>query len=505
MKIIRGELFKSMSYGGLALVAAGLLRWWIESLLSPLDMGLMIGGGALLVIAAVFNLGSIGRFFGRRSSRLGTNTIVLSLAILAILVAVNIVGFRHDKRFDLTAGHMYSLSQQSLKIARELKTDVNFIYFSNQANPTIDQQMAEYRTQNLRIHFQRVDPVAHPDEAKEYGINAMGAMVALSGSRTIHLQGTTEEDITNTLIQIMHNKVQTVCFVEGHGEKSVSATGATGYSDVENELTKENYKVASVNLVTSNGVPAACSVVVIAGPTEAFFPQETAMVEKYLNNGGKAFILVDPETHTGLGPLFTAWNINVGHNIVIDASGVGRLFGTGPAVPLVHDYGDSPITENFQGTMTFFPLAQTVSIANQTDNSFNQVNLLNTSAASFAVPKITGTTVSFNAKTDMKGPLTLGITAERKEGSKEARLVVIGNSTFATNRWVGLQRNGDLFYNSVNWLSKQSDLISIRPKSPTNRRVTMTESQQRMLMWFSLAVLPGLFVICGIWIWWRRR
>jgi ABC-type uncharacterized transport system involved in gliding motility auxiliary subunit len=505
MKINRSEVFKSISYGGLAILAAGYLRSWIQGELSPLDIGLMIGGGALLVIAAAFNLGAIGRFFSRRSSRLGANTIVLAVAVLAILTAVNIVGFRHDKRFDLTAGHLYSLSEQSRKIARGLKTSVDFIYFSNQANPTLSQLMAEYRTQNLNIHYERVDPVAHPDQAKQYGIRSMGEMIAVAGGKTIHLQGTAEEDITNALIQATENKVQTVCFVTGHGEKSIADTGSNGYSDVKDELTKENYKVNTVNLVTSNGVPASCSVLVIAGPTQALFPQETAMVEKYLNDGGKAFILADPQTHTGLAPLFQAWNIKIGHNIVIDASGVGRLFGTGPAVPLVHDYGDSPITENFQGTMTFFPLAQTASIANQSDTSIDEVNLLQTSAASFAVPKVVGTEVSFDPKVDTKGPLTLGVTAERKEGDKQARLVVIGNSTFATNRWVGLQRNGDLFYNTVNWLSREENLISVRPKSPTNRRVTMTDSQQRMLMWFSLAVLPGLFVICGIWIWWRRR
>ncbi|HVB98465.1 MAG TPA: Gldg family protein [Candidatus Dormibacteraeota bacterium] len=505
MKINRGELFKSISYGGAALAVAGYLRSTIEGLLSPLDMGLMIGGGALLAIAIAFNLGSVGRFFTRRSSRMGANTLVMVLAVLAILTAVNVVGFRHDKRFDLSSGKLYSLSQESRKIAGELKTNVDFIYFSSQPNPTMAQRMAEYTSLNHHIHFQRIDPVAHPDEAKQYGVRSMGDMVAVSGARSIHLQGTSEEDITNTLIQLTHHTVKTVCFVEGHGEKSIDATGAGGYSNVKDELTKESYKVQPVNLVSSNGVPDACTVLVIAGPTQAFFPQETTMVEKYLNDGGKAFILADPETHTGLSPIFQAWNINVGDNIVIDASGVGRLFGTGPAVPLVHDYGDSPITEGFQGTMTFFPLARTVSIADPSKNTDNEVRLLNTSSASWATPKITGHTVRFNPAVDTKGPLTLGITADRKVGSKEARLVVIGNSTFATNRWEGLQRNGDLFYNTVNWLSREESLISIRPKSPTNRRVTMTESQQRLFMWFCLALLPGLFVIGGIWIWWKRR
>ena len=155
--------------------------------------------------------------------------------------------------------------------------------------------------------------------------------------------------------------------------------------------------------------------------------------------------------------------------------------------------------------MTIFPLARTVSLVNPSNASLNGVALLKTTSRSWATPKITGTTVSFDPKRDTQGPLSLGVTVQRKEGDKTARLVVIGNSIFATNRWVGEQRNGDLFYNSVNWLAQDEGLISIRPKSPTNRRVTMTESQRRVLMWLSLFILPGLIVIGGIWVWWRRR
>ena len=197
-----------------------------------------------------------------------------------------------------------------------------------------------------------------------------------------------EEDITNALIRLSHAGVKTVCFVEGHGEKSLDDTGAEGYSDVKSELAKEDYKVQSVNLVTSNGVPAACTVLVIAGPRQALFPQEAAMVGKYLDGGGKVFVLADPGTHTGLSSVLTSWNINLGDNIVIDASGVGRLFGTGPAVPLVHDYGASPITEGFSGSMTFFPLARTVSVADTSKTTPQTVNLLETSPQSFTTPKI---------------------------------------------------------------------------------------------------------------------
>jgi ABC-type uncharacterized transport system involved in gliding motility auxiliary subunit len=505
VKINRSELFKSISYAGAALAVAGWLRSTIEGTLSPLDMGLIIGGGALLVVAIAFNLGAIWAFLTRRSSRLGANTIVLSLAVLAILTAVNVLAFRHDKRFDMTSEKLYSLSDQSRKIAGSLKSDADFIYFSNQADTQLRELMAEYSTVNRRIHFRRVDPIAHPEIAKQYNVRSTDSMVATSGARTVHLQGTQEEDITNALIRISHTAVRTICFVEGHGEKSLDSTGADGYSEVKAELAKETYQVQSVNLVTAKGVPDACSVVVLAGPQQALFPVEVDSLTKYLDGGGDLFVLADPGTHTGLSSLLSAWNLSLGDNVVIDASLLNRLSHTGPVMPVVLDYGDSPITEGFQNSMTVFPMARTVNILNATKTTPLTVALLKTSPDSFTTPKIVGNTVRFDAKTDQKGPLTLGVTAEQKENGKQARLVVIGNSEFAANRWVGVQRNGDLFYNTINWLSQDYDLISIRPKGPTNRQVTMTEAQQRMLMWLSLALLPGLVVIAGIWIWWKRR
>jgi ABC-type uncharacterized transport system involved in gliding motility auxiliary subunit len=505
MKLSRRESFKVVATAGLVLLVAGLLRYSIEGLLSALSEGLMIGGGVLLLLSAAFNLRALGRILARRSTRLGANTLVMVAAALVILVAVNYVAFRHDKRFDWSAERLYTLSDQTQKVVQSLKKDVTFILFSNEPNQDLDQRMAEYQALSRHIQFKRVDPQEHPEIARQYGVARAGQMIAVSGGRTERLEQTDEQDITNALLKVTESSVKTVCFVTGHGEKSIDSAEADGYSDVKQELVKEAYQVKTVNLVTAGQVPPECTVVVEAGPTRALFPQESAMIGKYLDGGGRALILVDPETQSGLSPIFQAWNIAVGDNIVIDASGIGRLFGTGPTVPLVVDYGSSPITRGFERTMTFFPLARTVDIASNTKFNPQIVELLKTSPASWATPKITGTQVSFDPAHDTKGPLCLGVSAVRQQPGKAARMVVIGDSDFASNRWVGLQRNGDLFFNAIGWLTESENLISIRPKSPANRRVTMTASQERVFTWVTMVLLPGLVIAGGIWVWWRRR
>src|SRR6185369_3965590 len=87
----------------------------------------------------------------------------------------------------------------------------------------------------------------------------------------------------------------------------------------------------------------------------------------------------------------------------------------------------------------------------------------------------------------------------------QTRIVVIGDSDFASNAAVGIQGNSDLFVNINNWLAQQEDLISIHPRDEGDRRISLTADQQRRLAWMSLLLLPGLVLGSGVWAWSRRR
>ncbi len=508
MKFDRNELIRTAGYLGAAMLVSGLLRYSIQGVFQLFSEILLIAGGVLVLIAIIFNFRLIIAFFTRRSSKLGTNAAVITLAVLAILGLVNFLGERHHKRFDLTTEKLFTLSDQTRNIVKGVKQDVKILRFDKQKDQDAADRVAEYASVNRHISFQNVDPQEHPEMAKEYGVARVGQVIVASGNRKERLEGTSEEDFTSAILKATSEKVNTVCFIEGHGEKTLTDAGQSGYKNVADELKRENYATKTVNLVSENGVPSDCTVLVDAGPAKALFPQEAEMIGKYLENGGKALLLIDPDTNPGLADVLKAWDIGLGDNTVIDASGVGRMFGTGPAVPLVSEYGPHPITQNFGRTMSFFPLARTVTIAEKGNTKLFPVELLKTSSFSFAVKDLEDLKKrggKLDPKVDTQGPLSIGVAVENKQGDKDTRLVVIGDSDFASNQVVSMQRNGDLFYNAINWLSADENLISIRPKSPTNRRVNLTEGETRGLFWFSLVLLPGFVILAGIIIWWKRR
>ena len=511
MKWDRNETARFIGTVAVAMLIAGYLRYSIQGEFLPFSKGLLVAGGVFILAAIVIGFQGIVTFFSKRSAQQGANTSILAIAVIAILAVANFVGYRHHKRFDLTTEKLYTLSDQTRQIVSGLQKDVNVVRFAKTPDVTFDDLMAEYKTLSPHFKYQAVDPQQKPEIAQDYGATRMGDVFIAVGERKSRIESgaqgeVAEQDVTGAILKITSDKVKTVCFVTGHGEKSLSDSSQEGYSNADAGLKKENYLTKTVNLITESGVPADCAVLVIAGPKQSYYPQETAWLGKYLDAAGDALVLVDPTTEPKLDDFFQSWNVAVGNNIVIDASGMGQVIGAGPTIPIVADFGDSPITKGFTRSATFFPMARTASIADKSKSIPEMVDLLKTSDRSFTIPNLPkGNKISFDPKTDTRGPLSLGVSGSRKVGEKNARLVVIGNSQFAMNPYISQLRNGDLFYNAIDWLAADENLISIRPKTATNRQVNLSEAQASALKWLDLIFLPGLVIFAGIMIWWKRR
>jgi ABC-type uncharacterized transport system involved in gliding motility auxiliary subunit len=511
MKIDRQEIYRMSGFVGVAMTLAGYFRYLIQGVLvgegfiGKLTPALLVVGPVLIAVSVAFNFGAIVGVFRRRQGKLGANTVILSVAVLALVVAANYLGFRHHKRFDLTTEGLYSISAQTKKVVANLPKDVKVIYFNKEENQQLSDIMKEYKYAGGRLAYERIDPNQRPEMARQYKVRRMGDIVVAGGDRNEIISDTSEQAITNAILKVTREKLKTVCFAEGHGEKSLSDKDNSGYSTIEQRLKDENYQLKTVLLAKEQQVPSECAALVVAGPKQPVTPPEAAMIGKYLDGGGKALLLLDTETDPQLDEVLKKWNIQAADNIVLDVSGMGQMFGTGPEYPLVSDYGSHAITKDFGHTMSIFPLARAIKVTGGA--GANATPLLTTSENSYAKDKITpGQQIKYEPGKDQKGPLTIGAAASKGlGGKKEARLVVIGDSDFASNGVLKFQRNADLFLNSVNWLAEEEDLISIRPKSATNRSVTMSESQQRTFFWLSVLFMPLAVIGSGIYIWWKRR
>jgi ABC-type uncharacterized transport system involved in gliding motility auxiliary subunit len=517
MKIDRQEIYRLAGFIGVAMILAGFFRYiilgiWVgDGFLGKLTPAMLIIGAVLIVVSAVFNFRAILGFFGGRQGKLGTNTVILSVAVLGLVVVANYLGYRHHKRFDLTVEGLYSISDQTKKVVANLPKDVKVIYFNKDDNQQFSDLMSEYKYSGPRLTYERIDPNQRPVMARQYNVRRMGDIVVAAGDRNEVISDTAEQAVTNAILKVTRDSLKTVCFVEGHGEKSLSDKQGEGYSTVEQRLKEENYQIKSVLMAREKQVPSECAALVVAGPKQPITSPEAAMIGKYLDGGGKALLLLDPETDPQLDEVLKTWNIQSSENIVLDVSAVNQISGAGALAPIVSDFGNHTITKDLGGRMSVFLEARSIKVSSGAGgaNTANATPLLTTSEQSYAKDKITpGKEPVFEPGKDQKGPLTLGVAASKGvSDKKEARLVVIGDSDFASNGVIRNQsfRNADLFLNSVNWLAEDEDLISIRPKTVTNRSVAMSASQQRTFFLLSVMFMPLAVIGSGIYIWFKRR
>ena len=507
-----------------------------------------VGGLVCVGLYTLTQWREIGRSFQKRETKLGAMMSISVAAVLAILIGINWAVTRRDKRWDLTASASYTLSDQTVKVLTNLKTPVKVLVFDTPGGfQRFRDSLTMYTAASPNLQVEYVDMDREPARAREYAIASPGTVVMEYDGRREKVLIEREQDLTNTLIKVTTGRQVKAYFVQGHGEKDILGNDRPGYASVVEALKRDNYTVDKIVLAQSAaGVPADASVLVIAGPTSDFLKPEVDAIRTYLRKGGKALFMLDPpvgesaRTAPTLEALLKEWGITLGHDVVIDASGMGQLLGTDASVPVVANYPQHDITQNFD-LLTAFPLAQSVAGAAGTELGMALTeNVINTSDRSWSEADVkslaTGGKVSLDeAAGDHRGPITIALSLAmdapdapapaadapaadkpvegQKPGEKPAdapkkpqmRIMVVGDSDFASNAAAGIQGNADLFVNMNNWLTQQEDLISIHPRDAGDRRVTMTADQQRRVLWLSLLFIPGLILGSGVYSWWQRR
>jgi ABC-type uncharacterized transport system involved in gliding motility auxiliary subunit len=485
-----------------------------------------------LVCVLVYTLGQwreIAGAFSGRQARYGTLAGVSILVVLAILIAINYIGAKQNKRWDLTTNKQFSLSDQSRNVLTKLDAPLQIRVFAQEPEfQRYRDKLKEYEYASKKVSTEYIDPDKKPTVARQAGIQSYGTIVFDYKGRSERVTSDAEQELTNTVIKVVSGKQRKVYFTQGHGERDTASMEREGYNAIATALGRENYTVDKAVLAQQGAVPDDAAVVVVAGPKIDFFPSEIDALKKYLDKGGKLFLELDPPDKpdsppvTNLIALAHDWGFDVGNNVVVDASGMGRLIGTDASVPVVSAYPPHPITERFQ-LLTAFPLARSVAPVAGGVNGHTPQTIAETGPRSWAEADIkglmtTGQVSLDESKGDKKGPVSIAAAVSAAVASTgtpaalsdapqkaETRVVVFGDSDFVANAGLGIQGNRDLFLNTLGWLSQQENLISIRPKEADDRRLTLTATQQQNIMWLSLIIIPGFIFGSGVYTWWRRR
>jgi ABC-type uncharacterized transport system involved in gliding motility auxiliary subunit len=498
-------------------LSAGVVAGW-----GSIPVGIAIAGGAVIGAWLLWASSANPGFWGRRSTQSGTNAFVATLSVLVILGLVNFLGTRYVQRIDLTENQQFTLAPETQQVVRNLQRPVKVVVFDKQPNPTLRTLLEQYRKLGNQFSFEFIDPDAKPSQAAAFNLQngEYGLLFLQSGDRKQFLQNIqaeklSESRLTNSLQQISSDRQSKIYFLQGHGEHPLEQTQQGGYSQAVAFLQEKNFTSEPLNLVEQKTVPQDAAVVVVAGARQALFEGEVKALTEYLDRGGSVMLLIDPNTDPKLDSLLKGWGVSLDNRVVINAS-QQQIADLGPAAVVVSQYGEHPITKEFGNRYSFFLQARAVDAKPEGDTKVTP--LLSTTQQSWAESDLKDPNLQFNPERDRPGPLTLGFAlsrpvkstdnkpADAQKTKPEARLVVVGNSIFAIDGFFDKYLNGDVFLNTMSWLSKRDDqVLSIRPKETKNRRINLNNQQASLVSWSAIGGLPFLAFTTAIYLWWRRR
>jgi len=516
--------------GGLGLVflGFGLLSALLAALQPATDIGWIWGnlviGALLLGSAVVMNLDRLRERLrsgeGRRIGKYGTSAVLATVFGLAILFSLAFLSTRYTQRFDWTQEKVHTLSDQTQKVLADLDEDVEVTAFFNPLDaPPYRDLLDRYAYASERFHVTFADPNVRPDLVESLALDdrdlARGLMRIEAGGDHVDLTDFDEESITNAIVKLTRSGTRKVYFVWGHNERAALEEGADeaqGMSRAVEALRNETYQVERLLLAAAGEVPEDADVVVVPGPTRPLADEEHAALQGYVERGGALLVMVDPRANTDIGADLLRWGARLGDDIVLDRS--LALFGRA-ASPFAAEYADHPITRGMRETVLFH-LARSVEPTAEATERLTAI--VSTGEASWAEKDlrqwVEEGTAGYDPGVDQLGPIPLAVAgvplrvdltgAAGDDSAPEARIVVYGDSDFATNELIDGYRNRDLFVNSVNWLMGDEEHIAIRPNRSRASRFQLTSGQFRTIQLLSLFVLPEAIAVLGVIAWWSR-
>jgi ABC-type uncharacterized transport system involved in gliding motility auxiliary subunit len=508
-------LIGSVAIGLIALVALYLAPE------TPLVAQILGGLFVVVLLAHLFmNVAAYKSLFKRRTTQLGLQAVINAVLVLAIVVVVNLIISNYDIKKDITKNKIHTLSEQSIKVLAGLKGDVVLKAF---VNPTQVQEFENifskytYHSKLLKREFVDVDK--DPLSVQKYNIRTAGTVVVESGDRTARVENLSgpddpklEEKLTNAIISVTKGGKKKLYYLSGHGERLLSDTGREGFSEIKSALESGRYQVEELSILEKGEIPKDAEILMVAGPKSEFMPQEYQAMEGFLKAGGKMLFMVEPTSPKSVRDFLLKFGADwKPKKVVLETNSLQQLAGGNPLTPIVTSYDRNHEITRESKQLTLFPISTPVEKTAKIPEGETITSLFSSSAKSLETD-LQGDRVKVNQATDRKGPLSLALAIsspvkkkEESEKTLELRLVVVGDSDFASNQARQFGMNADLFQNILSWLAQEEDLIAIRPKNAGESQFDITEQRSRVINLASIIIAPLVMFISGIWVWISRR
>lgn len=480
------------------------------------------------------------------------------VAAMVLAVVANLYVARHYKRWDVTRGGLYTLSEPTLQTLHGLEEPLQVYVLLPAGDPltlSVEHMLEAYRAETTRLDVQITDPDRHPAEflaiQQKYDVKVAQSddgslrtdaaiivarrdkphfipkeeLVAIDDPEDMRVRPRLEEAITTAIRSVTSGKRPRLCFSTGHGEKPLDVGGPAGLAALKEVLTKNNYdtlEIAPARAGEKEELPG-CDTLVIAGPSEPVPPEDVARFAGFVRSGGSALVAVDPvfrdkrAVDLGLGELFAAIGLKHEADYVFEVDpkkkppdSAGEIFSpdmkphaiTGGLMKYA-DRGVGIILAE-ASSMTKIPGEAAASpLLVTSDKAFGRVGVGEPSTDQAPEP----------AEGDHRGPLTVAWAVElpKRAGSSAdhgARAIALGSSSLlVSSNWQQPQLYGNQVFteNAITWLVSRPALVSLPKKPAVTAGLRLSEEDMKRLALYTVVCMPLATVLFGVAVFLRRR
>jgi gliding motility-associatede transport system auxiliary component len=449
----------------------------------------------------------------RRKLQLQNLLFVVSLLVMAGLLAW--LSTRYSIDADWTRGGRNTLSLDSRQLLDEMPDVIHITAFATENDLVrghIRDLVGRYQRYKPGVELQFVNPDAEPERVRDLGISMDGELLIAYQGRSDKIQALSEQSLTNALLRIARQKQRKVAFLTGHGEADPQGKGNHDYGQFGELLSHKGIELTRLNLAESPDIPSDINLLVIAAPRVTLLAGEVHILNNFVKQGGNLLWLAEPGSLEGLEPLAETLGVELLPGVVVDAT--TRLFGIeNPAFAIIASYPMHPVTREMN-SVTLFPQAAALEV--ESPEPWRAEPLLTTLDRSWTeIGPISGTIKFDNDSDERMGPLDIGFAFTRSRAAKagtssdedkgEQRVVVIGDSDFLSNTYLGNAGNVDLGLNLFNWLNHDDEFIAITARTAGDVNLDLSRLSQAVIGFGFLFGAPLLLLGSGIAVWWRRR
>ena len=469
----------------------------------------------------------------------GTNVAIAVVLAFALLIMVNALAAKYPRRYDsIQRQELYRLSDKTKNVLKELDVPVEFYLFGNPQNselyPKLKRLVDQYCDFSSRITCFVADDYILRDPGKvqkikqELNVTDWDTIVVKIGEETKELKESdlaefkfehnyydygqkkklvlfkAEQALTSAILELQNPKTEYVFFTTGHGERSIGAKDDRNYSIVKNYLERDRVECRPLELYKLNDITETnCDLLVVAGPTREMLESEVELIRRYLVNGGRAFILLDPNSDCqSLVTMLKKFNISVGDDVTVDPT--TRISGMGWFDLVISEFTDHEITKNLDSLCVLY-MARSVTEINRENAEYVAKSFLTTSPDGWGETKYDATSYHYEEGSDLSGPVSVGLTVENRRSG--LRLVVVGDADFADNYYAERPfSNRDIFLNACNWALQRDYLVSIGPKTIQEiRSLSLNRKQISLIRTLVIVLVPLLALAGGLCVFVLRR